>query len=329
MKNGTFILLLCLLSVLLTTQKVHAQQSPQYTQFVFNQLLHNPAYAGISDDVLLEVGGRGQWIGIQGAPFSQALGFQLPIPLLKSGLGITIHNDILGANRMSSAFLTYAYSFKIGTGKKLSIGLQGGVIQGGLRGDELVTPDGIYNGGIDHQDNLLANVLSNGVTPDFGLGLYFNSLKMRAGLAAFHLLEPSMVFSDEVAVGQEWQLKRNFHAHISYDFSLSNTIMLTPSLLLKSDLVQHQLDGLVLGLFNEIYIGGIGWRGWSGNSFDAVSLVAGMHVTNYLMLSYSYDISLSALGAVNSGSHELSIRYKFQNLLPSKEGKARYNPRDL
>ena len=106
-------------------------------------------------------------------------------------------------------------------------------------------------------------------------------------------------------------------------------IVLHPSLLLKSDLVKLQGEISAIAAFGDIFKGGLAFRGIEPDSFDAVSILAGMDISRQLTLMYSYDFTLSNLRNAGSGSHELSVHYKIQDLLPTKKGKATYSPRFL
>ncbi len=327
-KKGRHILYFIFCLTVFYCPKGFAQQAPQYTQFFFQQLAFNPAYVGSSNDIVIDAGLRGQWIGLPEQPFSQNIGIHLPVPLLSSGIGLQVSNDMLGPNRHTSAYLAYAWKWKINRSTALSIGIQGGIIQQAWKGGELITPFGEYDGTINHNDAILPTSTVGSLVPDGAAGIYFNTSHLEIGLAAQHLLEPKASFQIEDQQ-LDYQYKRHFLAYGAYDFSIGNTIILQPSLLIKSDLVNLQAELHALATINENILAGVGFRGWQPNSFDAVTFLAGIHLTNYLRLSYSYDWNISSLQKTNTGSHELVIRYTIKNVLPSGKGKARYNPRHL
>ncbi len=318
---------ICCLTVFCCSKGL-AQQSPQYTQFFFQQLSFNPAYVGTSNDIVVDAGIRGQWLNLPEQPFSQNVGIHLPIPLLSSGVGVQISNDMLGPNRHTSAYLNYAWKWKINRNTALSLGVQGGIMQQSWRGGDLITPTGIYDLGIDHNDAILPTRTEGSLMPDIGAGVYFKTKQLQLGIAAQHLLEPTATFQIQERQA-DYQYKRHFLAYGMYDFIFSNTITWSPALMIKSDLVNVQVETHQLLTINDLYLAGIGFRGWQPDSFDAVTFLAGIYLSNYLRLSYSYDLNISALRKTNIGSHELTIRYLIKNVLPSGKGKARYNPRYL
>jgi len=325
----TILYTLIVFAVWFSNITVNAQQNPQYTQYMFSQLSYNPAYAGSKTGINLEGLLRAQWVGIEGAPLSQSLGIHLPVPYLKSGIGLSINNDLLGAYRYTNVYLNYAYRLKVGNLSTLALGINIGGLQQGLQGDKLVTPTGDYNDGVSHNDVLLNEVKpQSSIAPDAGLGIQLETQQFFISISALHLLEPTLSFqnsTDEVQITQ----KRHFYAHLAYKFALTNNIYVNPSVLLKSDLNRHQVEATALFNYNENIHFGVGFRGYEPNSFDAVSLIAGMKISPVLMLSYAYDLGISGLRNYQSGSHELVIHYNLNNVLPTQKGKTRYNPRYL
>ncbi|MFK7906592.1 MAG: type IX secretion system membrane protein PorP/SprF [Chitinophagales bacterium] len=321
--------IICLLvSWLSCTSIVWAQQFPQLTQYMNNRLSYNPAYAGSKEDVNLEAAVRMQWVGIEGSPMTQVVGVHLPVAGIRSGIGLNIVNDLLGAERNTGLMLSYAYQAKLGARSKLSIGLSVGGIQKSLDGGKLRSSGGDYTGGVDHQDDLIPVGVASGIAPDAGFGLYLESDKLTLGLSAQHLLEPAIGFDTNSGGTYDISFNRHFFFFGSYEMEIGN-IVLHPSLLLKSDLVKMQGEVSAIAAFGGIFKGGLAFRGLEPNSFDAVSILAGVDMSQQFALMYSYDFILSNLNNASSGSHELSVHYKFQHILPTRKGKAIYTPRFL
>lgn len=312
------------------TTTILGQQLPQLTQYTFQQLSFNPAYAGSKPDVNIEAGVRAQWVGVTslvGIPLTQNIGVHLPIPLFKGGVGLSIQNDMLGAERNSSLYLSYAYRQKLGAIAHLAIGVRAGAIWKSLDGGELITPSGDYVDGINHEDPLLPAVLKSGFVPDFGAGLYFTYKTWSLGIASQHLLAPSTQFTTPIS-DVRIQFNRHLTLNSSYNWEINRTISLQPAILFKTDFNRFQGDVSVMGTFSNI-IGGIGYRGFDPKSIDALYVIGGIHISNKIMLSYSYDFSLSGLNNFTSGSHELVLHYTLNKLLPKPKGKTLYSPRFL
>ena len=276
----------------------------------------------------LEAGIRMQWVGIEGSPMTQIVGVHMPVAGIRSGVGLNIINDLVGAERNTGVMLSYAYRAKLGARSSLAIGFNIGGIQKSIDGDKLRSPSGDYIGGINHDDDFIPVGVASGMAPDAGIGIYLESDKLTIGLSAQHLLEPSIDF--DIPSGGTYGIGFNRHFFLfgAYEMEIGN-IVLHPSLLLKSDLVKLQSEISAIAEFGDIFKGGLAFRGLEPDSFDAVSILAGMDISRQLTLMYSYDFTLSTLKNASSGSHELSVQYKIQDLLPTKKGKAIYTPRFL
>ena len=311
--------------------QVQGQQLPQFTQYMFNQLNINPAYAGSQEGLNLEAAARFQWVGIEGSPLTQTVGLHVPVPFLRSGVGLNVTNDMLGAQRTTSAYLSYAYRQKIGASTYLSIGVRGGAIQQNLDGSILRSPEGLYEGSIDHQDDYIPLRSESGYTLDLGSGIYLASSRLQVGVSGLHLLEPSIGYSAlaDSSLVSELSFNRHIAIYGAYKFDIGNTMSLQPSLLVKSDLKKWQLEAGAILTYDDFIRGGVAFRGFNPDSFDAVAILAGIAVSRKLNIMYSYDLNISQLKNANSGSHEVTLQYAFKNLLPSKSGKTIYNPRFL
>lgn len=305
-----------------------AQQFTQLTQYMNNQLTYNPAYVGSKEDVNVEAGVRMQWLGLEGSPMTQVVGVHLPVAGIKSGIGLNIVNDLIGAERNTGLMFSYAYRAKLGAKSRLAIGFNIGGIQKSLNGDKLRSPNGDYTGGIDHSDDFIPVGVASGFSPDAGFGIYLEANKLTIGLSAQHLLEPTISFDTPSSGSYDIHFNRHFFFFGAYEMEIGN-ILLYPSLLLKSDLVKLQGEVSAIAAFGDIFKAGLGFRGLEPNSFDAISILGGIDISRQLALMYSYDFTLSNLRNASSGSHELSVHYKIQNLLPTKKGKATYTPRFL
>lgn len=314
-----------------TTLLVHGQQLPQFTQYMFNQLNFNPAYAGSQEGLNLDAAARFQWVGIEGSPLTQSVGLHLPVPFLRSGVGLSVTNDILGAERVTSIHLSYAYRLKLGAGTHLAIGVRGGGFQQNIDGTKLRSPSGTYDGGINHNDGYIPVLSESGYALDLGSGIYFSSPRLNVGVSALHLLEPTIGFKTvaDSTIVSNIGFNRHLALYGAYKFDIGNTMNLEPSLLVKSDLKKWQIElGMIL-TYDEFIRGGVAFRGFNPDSFDAVAIMVGIAVSKKMNIMYSYDLSISTLKNATSGSHEISLQYSFKNLLPSKSGKTIYNSRFL
>ncbi len=329
MKKGIRIKsLLSCFGLFLLTYSLSAQQVVQYSQYLFNQLSYNPAYAGAYDGIQLTAALRKQWLGLEGSPFSQNVNAHLPVPYLNSGVGILIENDILGAERNTSLYLSYSYQIFRSQRVKAALGINAGILQKNIDGSQLISPDGIYDVSIDHQDAIISNTGQGNMQPDAGVGVYMEGEKWDLSLSVQQLLGLNYMISGlegDALIRQD----RSFYFSTSYEFKLGYTISLRPSLLLKSNLKSVQSEGGVILKYNDFVEFGVAFRGYKANTFDAVIGMLGVNLSENIRIGYSYDVGISSLRTSHSGSHELVINYLFSNLFNTKGGKVIYNPRFL
>ncbi|MGB1204118.1 MAG: PorP/SprF family type IX secretion system membrane protein [Chitinophagales bacterium] len=313
---------------LVFSQQAMSQQVAQLTQYRFHQLPFNPAYTGSIKGINIEMAMRGQWVGIKGLPFTQSIGVHAPSSTLKGGLGLVLLNDLIGAERHTSFYLSYAYRQKIGKHSILAIGIQAGAIQKSLDGRKLISPEGEYETNFIHNDNFIPLSIEGAVTPDIGIGIYAKSRKLELGLTTQHLLQPQ--FNILTTNGDiNYIQKRHYLLQAAYNFSLGSVFDMSPSVLLQSDLNKHQLSGHILLTYDDFFQVGPTFRGASANSLDAIGIISSIQIGQTWKIGYAYDFPISALRKATTGSHELTIRYTLLNTIQAKKGKTIYNPRFL
>ena len=288
---------------------VHAQSEPQFTQYMFNRYLSNPAYCGSFDGFEISALHRSQYVGLADRVIaSQGLNANLPIYPASSGIGITAVNDLIGYQRATYVALNYAYrkNFKWG---KMGIGVGGGIIQTSLDGSQLRAPDGNYSNGVSHNDNFIPETLQQGIAPDFSFGIYFNNEKYFAGAAINHIALSDAKLSTNSGT-TKLIFSRNLFFSGGYDFPVGKKLSIMPSAFIKTDLKLVQADiSATFTIINNI-ITGISFRGYNKKSMDALALFLGFRYKGF-QLVYSYDANLSYLTKFNSGSHEVSLSYRY------------------
>jgi type IX secretion system PorP/SprF family membrane protein len=305
----------------------YAQQATQYSLYMLNPYGLNPAAAGLENTMIATGGFRSQWGGIEGKPVTQYMNVVLPLSIVSSGLGISIQNESIGARNGLAAKASYNYMMKMGGGI-LSFGAAGGIVQGALDGSKLRTPDGSYEAGvvIDHKDKLLTTFSVNGTVPTFDIGAYFKAEKFEIGLSASNVTEPQLKLTGQRSLNV--MLKRHYFAIIQTHFNVLNNITLYPSVLVKSDAAQTQIDFSTFLQYNDNIFLGASFRGYSKNTQDALVAFGGVKLSPKLRLAYSYDITLSGLKTTAQATHEIVLQYN----LGKEFGKGKlppiiYNPR--
>lgn len=303
-----------------------AQQTPQYSLYMLNQFGQNPAYAGLDNTLSATGVYRSQWAGLAGAPVTQIVNAHLPLNVISSGIGIQLENDIIGASQRTAASLAYSYQLAITRESRLSIGVSGGVIQQSLDGTKLRTPDGSYNPDqniIIHNDDLLFAETMTTLIPTFSAGVFYQAEKLEVGVGVLNLQESTVKFTD-----LSLKIRRSYYLSAAYIIELSRTLVLKPSVQVKSDIVQTQIEASSLLRFKDNFFLGASYRGFTPNSQDAVVAFGGFKLNEKWTVGYAYDITLSALNTVSSGSHEVLLGYNFGK--PIGQGvppKIIYNPR--
>lgn len=295
MKNKILIVMLLLAGFFAS-----AQQDAQYTQYMYNTISVNPAYAG-SRDVLSVVGlYRSQWVGLDGAPETQTLSIHSPVGN-KVGLGLSIVNDKIGPSNQTYLDVDFSYTLNVGTTAKLALGIKAGA--------NLLNVD--YNKLTGEDDMIFQDNIDNRFMPNVGIGAYWYDDKYYLGLSSPDLLETEHYDDDEVA--ESYLAKERLHAYLmgGYVFDLDYNLKFKPAFLVKAvDGAPLQVDISANFLFNEKFTIGAAYR-WS----VAVSGIAGFQISDQLMIGYAYDQETTELRRYNSGSHEIVLRFElFKNV---------------
>ncbi|WP_343626096.1 type IX secretion system membrane protein PorP/SprF [Flavobacterium lindanitolerans] len=274
-----------------------AQQDAQYTQYMYNTININPAYAG-SRGVLSVFGlHRTQWIGLDGAPVTNTVSINTPINGTNIGMGLSFVNDRIGPTDENAISADISYTVKTSETFKLSFGIKATANMFNLDVNKLNPAD--------QGDPRLMN-LNNNFTPNIGAGAYFHSDKMYLGLSVPNFFETHRYDDNSVSVNQE---RMNFYLIGGYVFDLSPSIKFKPAFLMKAvNGAPLQADVSGNFLFNDKLTLGVAWR-WDA----AVSAMAGFQITEGLFVGYGYDLETTKLANYNSGSHEVFLRFELFN----------------
>ena len=284
-------------ALMLTCYSGFAQQDAQYTQYMYNTININPAYAG-SRGVMSVFGlHRTQWVGLDGAPTTNTFSFNTPISNSNLGVGFSLVNDRIGPTSDNTISADISYTIPMNEVYKLSLGVKASGNTFNLDTDKLDPAQA--------NDPNLQN-FNNEFSPNFGAGVYLHSDKLYLGLSVPNFLQDSKYNDNEVAVFQE---RMNFYFIGGYVFDVSQSIKFKPAFLTKmvsgSPL---QVDASANFLFFDKFMLGGAYR-WDA----AVSALAGFQVTDGLFIGYSYDMETTQLRRYNSGSHEVFLRFELFN----------------
>ncbi|WP_190811535.1 type IX secretion system membrane protein PorP/SprF [Flagellimonas sp. S3867] len=290
------------LFLVLTVQGLVAQQDAQYTQYMYNTLSVNPAYAGSRGQLTFAGLYRSQWIGLDGAPETFTINLHSPIRNSRLGYGISIVNDNIGDGVVQETYLdvVLSYTIEFARDNKLSFGLKAGGNMLNLDFNGLRN----FDQEVVQQDNI-----DNQFNPNFGLGLYFHNDRFYAGLSAPNVLETEYFDNgDADAVNFLAAERINMYFITGYVFDLNADWKFKPALLTKAvGGAPLQVDLSATFLFAEKVSFGAAYR------LDAaVSALAGFQITDQVMLGLAYDRETTELGGTqfNDGSFEVFLRWE-------------------
>ncbi len=289
-----FILLGCLVL------PVKGQQAPLYTQYMFNQLLYNPALAGVDPYYQIRSNHRFQWVGMTDAPLTNALAFHGPHPTLSMGYGGYIYHDVTGPTSQTSITGTYAYNVGLTDEMRLSMGISVGVMQYRVDGTQITVKD--------PSDQALQQAVYTSWVPDANLGLYLYHKDFYVGFSTAHLVTTKLkLYEPGIGINK---LKTHFFLTAGYIWEINQDFKLEPSAMLKGSLPDAlQLDINARVIWQDMVWGGISYR-----TGDAVSILIGYAFEEKIYFGYSYDITLSDLKNYNSGTHEIMFGFRFNDI---------------
>jgi type IX secretion system PorP/SprF family membrane protein len=285
------------LLVMHLSDRLEAQQQVQFTQYMFNGLVLNPAYAGAEEALSLTFIQRKQWAKIESSPSTQSLSAHSLFRKKQLGLGGMLINDKIGVHRNVTALASMAYHLKVAELSYLSMGFQAGIHSrksnyGSLAGNSNVDPK-LYDASVSY------------TSFEMGMGLYFRSPRLHVGLSAPELLPESFSLNDTTSVRLS---NVNFFLFSKYRITVSEHVDAEPSVLFK------YLKGIPLSYdinFNLIYRKVL-TLGLSYRKKESIDFMLKGQLTPQLQFGYSYDHAIGEVSRLSNGSHELMLNYIFK-----------------
>ncbi|SFA93583.1 type IX secretion system membrane protein, PorP/SprF family [Flavobacterium swingsii] len=276
----------------------NGQQTPQFTQYMYNTISVNPGYAG-SREALTVVGlHRDQWVGFSGGPVTNTLSIHSPLRNERIGVGFSYINDRLGYENFNYMYVDFSYNINITQNTKLAFGVKGGFsyynIDQNLFNNEEVYSDPYF------QEKL------NRWTPNVGAGLYLHQPKWYVGVSS-----PKLIENDYNKLGNYVALEQShFYGIAGYVFDLnkSGNIKMRPTALVKYTKGSPlSYDTTLSFLFNEKF-----WIGGAYRFEDSVGALVDFQITKQMKLGYAYDYPISKIRPFTTGSHEIMIMFDFK-----------------
>jgi type IX secretion system PorP/SprF family membrane protein len=268
----------------------NAQQTPQFTQYMFNTISVNPGYAG-SREALTIVGlHRSQWVGMDGGPTTQTFSVHSPLRNEKVGVGFSFINDKLGYENFSYLYADFSYTINLSQETKLAFGVKGGFSY--YKVDEALFDDpDVYN------DPYFQEKL-NRWTPNIGAGIYVHQPRWYVGVSS-----PKLIENDYNELGNYVSFEQiHFYTIAGYVFDLNDSGLVK---LTKGSPASY--DATLSFLFNDKL-----WVGGSYRFEDSAGALVSFQLSKQLTIGYAYDYPISDLKPYTSGSHEIMLMFDFK-----------------
>ena len=285
--------LVILLLTMLFALQMNAQQDPQYTQYMYNMNIINPAYTGSTEGLAVGALYRSQWVGLDGGP--ETFTFNIHSPIGKQvGLGLSVISDQIGPVKETNAYVDFSYTIPVGTVTKLAFGIKGGFTFHDIGLADVIT--------IDPNDPFFENNI-NETTPNIGAGVYFyKPNKYYISASVPNILNGVHLDTNGTKIGSETE---HFFAAAGYVFDLSENFKLKPHALLKyaTDApLSYDINANVF-MYDLVEIGVV-YR-----LQDSFSGMINFQVYDNLRIGYAYDAIRSDLNIVTNSSHEIFINF--------------------
>lgn len=273
-----------------------AQQDPEYTQYMYNTMAVNPAYAGSTGALEATLLHRSQWVGISGAPETQSFSIHAPLRNEKVGLGLSVVNDKIGPSSELYLDGNFSYSIPLGYEKRLAFGLKAGM--------RMLNVDWSKGRYYDPNDVLLNQNIDNQAKLAVGAGIYYYTDKWYVGASVPSFIENS--YYDDVQESIDYD-RLHYYFMGGYVFDLNPNLKFKPAFLVKA-VSGAPLTADISANFmiaEKFVIGG------SYRTDDSVSILAGFQISKSFYVGYAFDYTVSDLNKYNDGSHEIILRYQF------------------
>ena len=294
-------ILMLLVVMLFANQKSIAQTEPMYSQYMFNMLGVNPAYAGSREASSFNFFQRSQWIGLQGAPQTTSFSFDQSILNKRAGWGIQLYDDKIGVEKADGINIMGSTRIQVSENGILSGGLSLGLMNYRI---DLMNVTGRFT---PNDPAFYSNL--NKWTPSLGIGIYYNTDNFYAGVSIPNILKSRLTAFDLIRSGLQKVNQKHIFLTTGFVIPINEDLKLKPSTMIK------MMEGAPIEAdFNtNVWLRDIIGLGVSYRTGDAVIGMAEIQVNQNLRFGYAYDITISPLKFYNNGSHEIMIRYEIGN----------------
>ncbi|HTF16543.1 MAG TPA: type IX secretion system membrane protein PorP/SprF [Chryseolinea sp.] len=295
--NGLCFVWLCL-CIVWPLVSARAQQGAQFTQYMFNPIVINPAYAGADEALKLTLVNRSQWVSVEGAPATQGLYANSLFQRKRIGIGLSFVNDKIGIHKNQDLRGMVAYHLPVSKEATFSFGMQSGISMSRSNYASL-------NSASSSLDPQVTGAGISQTSLAIGIGIYYRSKRIHLGLSAPSLLPQTTAVNDTLSV--KWD-RVNYLLYGKYDFALGEIMRLEPSILLK----YYPGSPLSFDLNACLVIRNALTLGLSYRKKESIDFLLRAQLTRQLQFGYSYDHVTGQVVNASRGSHEISVSYLFK-----------------
>jgi type IX secretion system PorP/SprF family membrane protein len=286
--------------VIAGSAQLSGQQLPHFTQYMFNDFVVNPAIAGVHNYYQIRTNHRFQWVGLVDPPLTNSIAFYGPHERLDMGYGGYIYNDVTGPTSRTGFSASYGYNIAITNTIRLSMGISASLLQYRIDGTQLNPKD--------VSDPSILNMVSTSYMPDAALGVYLYAEEFYVGLSAAQLLNNKIkIFDNKDGLNR---LKTHINLTGGYRYEIDRDWALEPSVMIKGTAPKElSFDVTARVDWKKMIWGAVSYR-----FHDAIAILLGYSYEETLFFGYAYDIGITTLRKYNSGTHEIMIGYRFNDI---------------
>ena len=290
--------LIYIIPLLLFCSVGYAQQLPQYSQYILNRYLTNPASAGVDDFFVAQTNYRNQWAGIKDAPSTYILSANGPLKNQNMGIGGYLFSDVTGPTRRNGINFSYAYHVKLNDDLKLSMALNAGILQYTIDFTEITFDN--------ENDQVRSQMPESQIFPDAGFSFYLYADNYYFGASSPQLLQNQLDFERSLK-DPTGRLVNHYFITGGYKYEIDSDFDVEPSFLLKYvSPLPLQYEFSARGIYKDM-----AWLGLSYRKSDAIVLLAGYTLQDNITFGYAYDIIQSGIREYSTGTHEIMLSIKF------------------
>lgn len=296
-KNQTLTIVFGVILAFIASNNALAQYRPQYSQYMFNGLSINPAYAGAEEDLSLTFINRSQWVNVEGAPTTQTFTGHTLVKDKNLGIGANVLYDQIGIHKSLIAQLNTSYHIAVSENAYLSMGISAGVNNRRSDYNSLYTST--------QNDPKITQSDLSGTSLDFGAGIYYRSPRLHIGFSVPNLSANNVSYYDSLEIDYS---DPNYYLFSRYRFVVNKYVDIEPGMLLKFiPEVPVSYDLYTNFIFYNVLTLGTSYR-----KDESLDLLCKIQLTTELQIGYAYDHVIGQVSTLSNSSHEFMINYTFR-----------------